>query len=66
MQTLVIELTNEKAYKLLQDMEELELIRVVKNSSKLSTLRNRIRTRMTSEEIDNQLSVIREEWQRNT
>lgn len=34
METLLKELTNQKAYKLIQDMEELNLIRVLKQPAK--------------------------------
>ncbi len=65
MDTILIELTNSKAYKLLQDMEELQLIRVIKAPSKLSSLRQKIQTRLTDDQIDQQLNTIRQEWQRN-
>jgi hypothetical protein len=66
MDTLIIELTNHKAYKLLQDMEELNLIRVLKQPAKLSLLRGKIKTPMSNEDIDKKLSILREEWERNT
>jgi hypothetical protein len=65
MDTVIIELTNRKAYKLLQDMEELDLIRVLKEPIKLSSLRGQIRTPMSNDQIDKQLSEIRKEWQRD-
>jgi hypothetical protein len=65
MDTVIIQLTNRKAYKLLQDMEELDLIRVLKEPIKLSSLRGQIRTPMSNEEIDKQLNAIRKEWQRD-
>ncbi len=65
METVLIELTNQKAYKLLQDMEELNLIRLLKDSPKLSSLRGKIKSPMTNEEIDKQLSDLRKEWQRD-
>ena len=34
MNTLTIELTNQKAYKLLKDLEELNLIKVINDSTK--------------------------------
>ena len=64
MDTLLIELRNSKAYKLLQDMEDLELIRVIKNPAKISSLRTRIQNRLNNEQIDEQLNSIRQEWQR--
>ncbi len=64
MDTVIIQLTNKKAYKLLEDMEELDLIRVIKEPTKLSSLRGLIKSPMTNEEIDKQLNDIRDEWQR--
>jgi hypothetical protein len=63
METLVIELTNSKAYKLLQDMEELNLIRVIKQPVKISLLRSRVKTKMSNAHINNQINSIRNEWQ---
>lgn len=65
METVIIELTNKKAYKLLEDMEELDLIKVLREPIKLSSLRGQIRTPMSNEEIDKQLNEIRKEWQRD-
>ena len=62
---LTIELINSKAYKLLQDLEELNLIRVLKQPVKLSSLRGKIKTDMSNEEIDKKLSTLRTEWERN-
>ena len=62
MNTVNIQLINPKAYKLLQDMEELGIIKILKDSSKISSLRNHVKTRMTNEEIDEQLNAIRKEW----
>ena len=66
MDTVIIQLTNQKAYKLLEDMEELNLIRVLKESPKISSIRGQVKTRMSNEEIDIQLSEIRKEWQRDS
>ncbi|MDE3183912.1 MAG: hypothetical protein KGM16_10885 [Bacteroidota bacterium] len=66
METLLIELTNQKAYKLIQDMEELNLIRVLKKPVKLSLLRGKIKTKMSDEDIDKRLNTLRQEWERNT
>lgn len=65
MDTLVIELTNQKAYKLLKELEELHLIRVIKKQTKLSKLRNQIKTPMEGKAIDEQLNKLREEWHRD-
>lgn len=66
METLIIELTNQKAYKLIQDMEELNLIRVLKKHVKLSLLRGKIKTKMSDEDINNRIDKLRKEWERNT
>ena len=65
METLVIELTNQKAYKLIKELEELHLIRVIKAPSKLSSLRKKIQNPMSDEDIDKQINTLRDEWQRD-
>ena len=65
MDTIIIQLTNQKAYKLLEDMEELNLIRIIKEPTGLSSLRGRVKSPMSNEEIDKQLNEIRNEWQRD-
>jgi len=65
MTTLTIELTSDKALKLLQDLEDLDIIRVVKKSGQLSQLRSKIKTKMSEEAIDQQLTKLRNEWQRD-
>ena len=65
MDTVIIQLTNQKAYKLLEDMEDLNLIQILKQAPKISSLRGKMKTRMTNEEIDQQLNEIRQEWQRD-
>jgi hypothetical protein len=66
METITIELTNHKAYKLLKDMEELNLIRVLKKPAKISLLRGKIKTKMSNDDIDKRLNELRNEWERNT
>jgi hypothetical protein len=66
MDTVIIQLRNQKAYKLLEDMEELNLIRVLRESPKISSIRGQVKTRMNNEEIDKQLNAIRKEWQRDS
>ncbi|MBD0352324.1 MAG: hypothetical protein M3342_08485 [Bacteroidota bacterium] len=63
MDRLLIQLTNAKAYRLLQDMEELNLIRIIKEPVRLSSLRRKINTRMNSEAINKQLQSMLNEWQ---
>ena len=65
MTTLTIELTDEKALGLLQDMEALHLIRVVKEPFKISSLRDKIQTPMNADAIDKQLDRLRGEWRRD-
>lgn len=65
MDTLIIELTNQKAYKLLKELEELHLIRVIKKNIKTSELRNQIKNQMNEKSIDAQLNDLRGEWQRD-
>src|SRR5690625_7074919 len=66
MDTLTIQLKNRKAYKLLKDMEELNLIKVIKtpSSEKLSSLRGKIKTPMNDRQIDKQLKSLNREWER--
>ncbi len=64
METITIELINQKAYKILKDLEELNLIKLVKKPESLSLLRQKIQTKMSNENIDNQLDILRKEWQR--
>ncbi len=66
MEKLVIELTNQKAYRLLKELEALNLIKMIKTpSTKLSSLRNKVQDRMSNSQIDEQLQKLREEWQRD-
>jgi len=65
METYVIELTDQRAYKLLKELEELHLIRLIKTPGNLSSLRKKITTPMSNDDIDKQLKSIREEWQRD-
>lgn len=67
MDTLTVEVTDSKAYKLLESLEELKLIRVLrKKYSGISNLRGKIKTRMSDEQIDQQLNEMRNEWQRDS
>lgn len=65
MDTLTIELINQRAYKLLKELEELHLIRVIKSPAKISTLRSQIKGKMNSETIDQKLAELRDEWKRD-
>lgn len=65
METLTIEVSDQKVIKLIEDLEELNLIRVVTKSGKLSSLTKKIKSPMSKETIDSQLNNLRIEWQRN-
>jgi hypothetical protein len=73
METLVITLKNAKARKLLQDLEELEILKVIADpylhrrtvNSKISDLKSKIASPMKEDAIDDQLQKIRDEWQPN-
>ncbi len=65
MKTIEIEIIDDKALKLLLDMEEMHLIRVVRNQEPLSELRKQIKSPMTTQEIDSQLNTLRNEWKRD-
>jgi hypothetical protein len=64
MDTVIVQLKNQKAYKLLLDMQELELIKLLK-SPDIASLRGMIKTPMSNEEIDKQLNEMRSEWHRD-
>ncbi|MEJ2880545.1 hypothetical protein [Pedobacter sp. GR22-6] len=65
MTSLTIEITNEKALKLLQDLEDLKIIRVIKNQAKLSSLRGKFNTKISNDDIDDQINNLRGEWRRD-
>lgn len=52
METLLIELTDNKAYKLLRNLEELNLIRVVKKNTKVSSLRKNTKALSKNKEMN--------------
>ena len=64
MDIITIQVLDPNAFKLLEDMEALGLIKILKGTPKLSSLREKVKTKMTTEEIDKQLSIIRKEWER--
>lgn len=66
MEKLVIEITNHRAYRLLKELEELNLIKMTKTpSTKLSSLRKKVQNNMSDPQIDEHLQKLREEWQRD-
>jgi hypothetical protein len=70
MDTLLIELTNPKAMNLLQELEDLHLIRVLKKETSTKTkLSSILRGSITAKEANELNEVIkksRNEWERNT
>jgi len=64
MEIITIELTNQKAYKILKDLEELNIIKLVKKPESLSSLRSKIQTKMSNEDINRHLANLRQEWQK--
>lgn len=73
METLIIRLKNNKAKKLLQDLEDMEILKIINKpylrtqsgSSNISELKNKISTPMKEDAINRQLEQIRKEWQPN-
>ena len=69
METMTIVLKSQKARKLIQDLEELDIIEVLnefsspKSESKISELKHKIVSPMSEEQIDMQMEKIRNEWQ---
>jgi hypothetical protein len=68
MDILTIQITNNKAYKLLKDLEELKIIKVLKsNVSSKQKLSEKYAGKMSSDVADNlqkHVKEIRKEWQR--
>lgn len=67
MQTVIIEITNNKAIKLLQDLELLQLIKVnweqqSPNSTNWAAKYKGAMTKQPLTDIDNQLKELRNEW----
>jgi hypothetical protein len=69
MDTLVIQLTNQKALKLLLDLEELRLIRVLKkNIQSEEKLSDKYAGKLSAdigEQLNQHLQQSRNEWERN-
>ena len=65
METIEIEVRNQKALKMLLDMEEMDLIKVIKKKSNLSSLRTQIKSPMNDIEINQQINTLRGEWKRD-
>lgn len=65
METVTILLKDPKVYKILEGMVDIGLIRIVKDSLRLSSLRGTVKSPMSNEQIDKQLNELRDEWQRD-
>ena len=73
MQTVTVDILNEKAYRLLEDLEDLEVIRLhdkpkpapQRPKMDLTQLRGSIQTGLSVDEIDAQFKSIRDEWERD-
>ncbi|HEX5151457.1 MAG TPA: hypothetical protein VFW07_08405 [Parafilimonas sp.] len=70
METVLVGLKNEKAKKLLKDLEDLNLIELLdkeqkQTNKKLSALKDAIALKMNESEINDQFNIIRNEWQRD-
>jgi len=65
METIIVKLMNPNVYKLLEDMEQLGLIRIMKDSSDASPATVAAEIRLTNEEIEKRLTQIRREWRRD-
>ncbi len=69
MQTVTIDILNNKAVKLLQDLEHLQLIRMRKEKTQPAMQTNWIAkykgamTKQSLTDIDNQLNELRNEWE---
>lgn len=69
MQTITIDILNQKAVKLLQDLEQLQLIRMRKESTssvnqtkKMANYKGAM-TKQSLKEIDNQVKELRNGWE---
>ncbi len=68
MQTITIELRNEHALRLLQDLEKLDIIRLVSVPEKRNSVAQRFRgtiSKQTATQLQEQLQSMRGEWQRD-
>jgi hypothetical protein len=69
MQTILIELTNAKALKLLRDMEALDLIRLLPQETEKQNLADKYFGKLNNEvaeEMQEYIKKSREEWDQNT
>lgn len=70
MDTLLIQLTNQKAEKLIQDLEDLQIIKILRRDAEKEKLSDKFSgsLKLTDQEyndIQRQLTGMRNEWERN-
>ena len=70
MDTMLIQLTNQKAAKLIQDLEDLQIIKVLSKEASKEKLSDKFKgsLNLTEQEyshIQQQLTDMRNEWERN-
>ncbi len=68
MQTITVELLNEKALILLQQLEQLNILRLVGNKDKTETAKRKWAgslSKETAEKMLHELDKSRDEWERN-
>lgn len=73
METVIVTLKHAKAKQLLQDLEEMDLIKMTEqpqadtdfSSVKISELKNLMQEPRDGENIDQQIEQLRNEWERN-
>jgi predicted XRE-type DNA-binding protein len=68
MKTVTVELINEYALQLLQDLEKAEVIRLVDGNVNRPAISQKFRgkiSKQTAESLHNQLNTMRDEWQNN-
>jgi hypothetical protein len=65
MDTISIQLINPKANKILEDLEGLGLIKILKEAPKIISQPVEIKAPLNGEEIDKRLRDIRKEWHRD-
>jgi len=70
METVLIQINNNKAYKLLENLEELHILKVIKKSKKQTlSLSEKYAGKLTSktaDELQNYVNESREQWNKQT
>ena len=68
METLTIELNNRKTFSIIKELEELALLRIVKNEPQTNNIADLLYNCISSEQatlINRELKQMREEWDRD-